>query len=143
MIRKILFAIILVSFFGCKSKLINQRIDKKREGKWVDIYVQDSTEYKSVEFYKNDLPVKKWKTFINGKLYKLEKYKNGICIVKSYYENGKLESKGKTKLEISETESHWFYFGEWKFYSDKGKLFQIRKYEKGELISEQKINIKG
>ncbi|MBW1657283.1 hypothetical protein [Flavobacterium quisquiliarum] len=138
MIRKILFAIILLSFFGCKTAL-NQKIDKKKEGKWVEVYVQDSVEYKSVEFYKNDLPVKKWKTFINGKLYKSEKYKNGICIVKSYYENGKLESKGKSKLEINETESHWFYFGEWKFYSDKGKLFQIRKYEKGELLSEQKI----
>ena len=130
--------VILLSFFGCKTAL-NQKIDKKKEGKWVEVYVQDSVEYKSVEFYKNDLPVKKWKTFINGKLYKSEKYKNGICIVKSYYENGKLESKGKSKLEINETESHWFYFGEWKFYSDKGKLFQIRKYEKGELLSEQKI----
>ena len=128
----------MLSFFGCKTAL-NQKIDKKKEGKWVEVYVQDSVEYKSVEFYKNDLPVKKWKTFINGKLYKSEKYKNGICIVKSYYENGKLESKGKSKLEINETESHWFYFGEWKFYSDKGKLFQIRKYEKGELLSEQKI----
>ncbi|SFD30575.1 toxin-antitoxin system YwqK family antitoxin [Flavobacterium phragmitis] len=139
MIRKILFAIILLSFFGCKSALINQKIDKKKEGKWVEVYVQDSVEYKSVEFYKRDLPIKKWKTFINGKLYKSEKYKKGICIVKSYYENGKLESKGKTKLELNETESHWFYFGVWKFYSDKGKLFQIRKYEKGELLSEQKI----
>lgn len=139
MIKKILFTIILLSFFGCKSVLINQKIDKKKKGKWVEVYVQDSVEYKSVEFYKRDLPIKKWKTFINGKLYKSEKYKNGICIVKSYYENGKLESKGKTKLELNETESHWFYFGEWKFYSDKGKLFQIRKYEKGELLSEQKI----
>src|SRR6218665_3714318 len=139
MIRKILLMIILLSFLGCKSTL-NQKIDKKKEGKWVDVYVQDSVTYKSVEFYKNDLPVKKWKTFINGKLYKSEKYKNGICVVKSYYENGKLESKGKTKLEVNETESHWFYFVESKFYSDKGKLFQIRKYDKGELISEQKIN---
>lgn len=140
MIRKILFAIILFSFFGCKS-VLNQKIDKKKEGKWVDVYVQDNVTYKSVEFYKNDQPVKKWKTYINGKVYKSEKYKNGICIVKSYYENGKLESKGKTKLEVNETESHWFYFGEWKYYSDKGKLFQIRKYDKGELISEQKIKL--
>ena len=139
MIKKILFAIILLSFFGCKSKVINQKIDKKKEGKWVEVYVQDSIEYKSVEFYKKDLAVKKWKTFINGKLYKSEKYKNGICIVKSYYENGKLESKGKTKLEINEAETHWFYFGEWKFYSDKGKLKGIKNYEKGELISEHNI----
>ena len=125
--------------FGCKSKPVNQKIDRKKEGVWIDNYTEDSTTYKSYEYYKSDQPVKKWKSYINGKIYKTEKYKKGICVVKSYYENGKLESKGKTKLEVNGVETHWFYFGEWKFYSDKGKLKSIKNYEKGELISEQKI----
>lgn len=133
----LLFCGIMLS--GCKSKPINQKIDKKKEGVWIDDYTQDSINYKSYEYYKNDLPVKKWKSYINGKIYKTEKYKNGICIVKSYYENGKLESKGKTKLESNSVETHWFYFGEWKFYSDKGKLTEIKNYNNGELLSEQKI----
>ena len=128
-------------FLSCKSKLVNQKIDKKKEGVWIDNYTQDEINYKSYEYYKNNQPVKKWKTYINGKIYKTEKYKNGICVVKSYYENGKLESKGKTKLETNSTETHWFYFGEWKFYSDKGKLKGIKKYEKGELISEHNIEL--
>jgi len=123
--------------FSCKSKPINQKIDKKKEGLWVDNYQQDSTTYKSFEYYKNDQPVKKWKTYINGKIYKTEKYKNGICIVKYYYENGKLQSKGKTKIEVDSIETHWFYFGDWKFYSDKGKLTEIKKYSNGDLISEK------
>ena len=123
--------------FSCKSKPINQKIDKKKEGLWVDNYQQDSTTYKSFEYYKNDQPVKKWKTYINGKIYKTEKYKNGICIVKYYYENGKLQSKGKTKIEVDSIETHWFYFGDWKFYSDKGKLTEIKKYNNGDLISEK------
>ena len=125
--------------FSCKSKPINQKIDKKKEGLWVDNYQQDSTTYKSFEYYKNDQPVKKWKTYINGKIYKTEKYKNGICIVKYYYENGKLQSKGKTKIEVNTVETHWFYFGDWKFYSDKGKLTEIKKYSNGDLISEKAI----
>ncbi|TDW49874.1 hypothetical protein EV144_102300 [Flavobacterium sp. 270] len=136
---KILFTILIFSFFGCKTASVNQKIDHKKEGKWVDVYVQDSVEYKSIEYYKNDQPVKKWKTFINGKIYKTEKYKNGICIVKNYFENGKIESKGNTKLEVNDSISHWFYFGNWKFYSDKGKLTELKKYKNGELISEQKI----
>ena len=123
--------------FSCKSKPINQKIDKKKEGLWVDNYQQDSTTYKSFEYYKNDQPVKKWKSYINGKIYKTEKYKNGICIVKYYYENGKLQSKGKTKIEVDSIETHWFYFGDWKFYSDKGKLTEIKKYNNGDLISEK------
>jgi antitoxin component YwqK of YwqJK toxin-antitoxin module len=139
MIRNLVIIIILFSFFGCKPEQINQKVDKKREGKWVDVYVQDNVEYKSIEYYKKGESIKKWKTYINRKIYKTEKYKNGICVVKSYYENGKLESKGNTKLEVNEKETHWFYYGDWKFYSDKGKLTQIKKYDRGELISEEKI----
>jgi len=125
--------------FSCKSKPINQKIDKKKEGLWIDNYEQDSTTYKSFEYYKNDQPVKKWKSYIDGKIYKTEKYKNGICIVRYYYENGKLQSKGKTKIEVNAVETHWFYFGDWKFYSDKGKLTEIKKYNNGDLISEKAI----
>jgi antitoxin component YwqK of YwqJK toxin-antitoxin module len=138
--KKTLFILFLFAFLGCKTAPINQKIDKKKEGKWMDVYVQDNVEYKSIEYYKHDKPVKKWKTYINGKIYKTEKCKNGICVVKNYYENGKLEFKGNTKLEITALQSHWFYFGDWKFYSDKGKLKGIKKYENGELVSEQKIN---
>ncbi len=133
----ILFCGILIS--GCKSKPINRMVDKKKEGIWIENYEQDSVIYKSVEQYKNDQPVKKWKTYINGTIYKTEKYKNGICTVKNYYKNGKLQSKGKTKVEIDSLETHWFYFGEWKFYSDKGRLTDIRKYNNGQLISELEI----
>jgi len=51
---------------GCKSKPINQKIDRKKEGVWIDDYTQDGMNYKSYEYYKNDLPVKKWKSYING-----------------------------------------------------------------------------
>lgn len=139
MIKKVISILVVFFLFGCKTALINQKIDKKKEGKWVDVYVQDNIEYKSIEYYKHDIAVKKWKTYIGGKIYKTEKYKNGICILKSYYENGELESIGKTKLETNALETHWFYFGEWKFYSNKGKLISIKKYSNGELVSEQKI----
>ena len=122
---------------SCKSKPVNQKIEKKKEGVWIDTYSQDGTDYKSYEYYKKDLPVKKWKSYINGKIYKTEKYKNGICMVKYYYENGKVQSKGKTKIEVNALETHWFYFGDWKFYTDKGKLTEIKKYDNGELISEK------
>ncbi|KQO34463.1 hypothetical protein ASF10_01750 [Flavobacterium sp. Leaf82] len=128
-----------IMLLSCKSKPINQKIDKKKEGLWIDNYQQDSITYKSLEYYKSDQPIKKWKSYINGKIYKTEKYKNGICIVKYYYENGKLQSKGKTKIEVDAVETHWFYFGVWKFYSDKGKLTEIKNYKNGDLISEEEI----
>jgi len=136
----LLFCGIVLS--GCKSKPINQKIDHKKEGVWIDNYKQDSTTYKSFEYYKHDQPVKKWKSYINGKIYKTEKYKKGVCTVTYYYENGKIQSKGKTKIEVNAAETHWFYFGNWKFYSEKGKLTEIKKYNNGELISEERIKNK-
>ncbi|MEP6803937.1 MAG: hypothetical protein ABI892_05415, partial [Flavobacterium sp.] len=63
--------LLIILFFGilllgCKSKAINQKIDHKKEGVWVDDYTQDSVRYKSFEYYKHDAPVKKWKSYING-----------------------------------------------------------------------------
>lgn len=130
----------LISFFACKPQLVNQKIDKKKEGKWVNLYIQDTIEYKSFEYYKNDEPIKKWKSYINKKKYKIEKYKNGICFVKVYHQNGKIESKGRTKLEIDNQKFHWFYFGDWKYYDKNGKLISTRKYDYGKFISETKTN---
>ena len=95
----LLFCGIMLS--GCKSKPINQKIDHKKEGVWIDDYTQDNVRYKSFEYYKHDEPVKKWKSYIGGKIYKTEKYKNRVCTVTYYYENGKIQSKGKTKIEVN------------------------------------------
>ncbi|MFB9078417.1 hypothetical protein ACFFWB_13535 [Flavobacterium procerum] len=52
---------------SCKSKPINQKIDKKKEGVWIDVYSQDGTDYKSYEYYKNDIPVKNGNRALMGK----------------------------------------------------------------------------
>lgn len=128
-----------IMLLSCKSKPINQKVDHKKEGIWINQYIEDSIEYKSFEYYKNDQPIKKWKSYINGRIYKTEKYRNGICTIKYYYKSGKVQSKGKTKTEMNQEQLHWFYFGDWKYYSEKGKLTGIKNYNKGELITEQKI----
>ncbi len=43
-------------------------------------------------------------------------------------------SQGKTKSEIKNNLLHWFYFGNWKYYDEKGKLIKTKKYENGNLI---------
>jgi len=134
--------ITLLSFFilyGCKTQPINQKRNKQREGLWIENYNLDSTQYKSVGKYQNGDPIKKWRYYLNCKIIKKEKYKQNLCYTTFYHKNGKIESKGKSKLESSGKNIHWFYFGDWKFFDEKGKLILIRKYENGELISEIEI----
>ena len=126
-------------FIGCKTASINQKENKKRIGLWIEEYSIDSTKYKSVGKYKNGDPVKKWCYYTNGKINKKEKYRKNKCITTYYYPNGNIQSKGKTKLVVTGAEMHWFYYGDWKYFDENGKLISTKKYENGEFISEIKI----
>lgn len=134
-----LLIFLLLTIFSCKTPLINQKVNKKKEGFWIEKYTQDSDNYKSIGRYKKDDPVKKWNYFLNEKLIKKEKYKNNICYTRIYYENGKIQSKGISVLDNSSKYMHWYYHGKWKFYTDQGKLIAIKQYDKGNLISEKTI----
>ena len=134
-----LFIFLLLTICCCKTPIINQKVNKKREGLWIENYKQDSANYKSTGYYKNDDPVKKWSYLLNNKLIKREKYKNNNCYTRIYYENGKIQSKGISVLDNSSKYMHWYYNGNWKFYNNKGKLIAIKKYDKGDLISEKII----
>ena len=136
--RKLIIILICVlSLFSCKTGHVNQTIAKKREGLWIEKYSLDSAHYKSIGKYKNDDPIKKWRYYLDGKIIKREKYKGNTCSTRFYHENGKLQSEGKTRLDTSAKYAHWFYTGNWNFYDDKGKLLVVRKYDDGELLSEE------
>ena len=124
---------------GCKIKPINQKINKKREGHWIEKYNQDSLEYKSIGKYKKGEPVKKWRYLVNNAIIKKEIYKRDICFTTFYHKNGKIQSKGKTKFVENKLEMHWFYLGKWKFFDENGKVILIKKYDEGKLISETQI----
>ena len=82
--------------FGCKT---NQYKNKLKTGLWVYNYTIDSIDYyKAKEKYRNNIPVKTWRKYKNKKIEKKERYVGNVCNVTNYFENGKIESKGKVKL---------------------------------------------
>lgn len=132
------FFSLLLCFCRCKNQDINQKINKKREGFWVEKYSDDSSHYVSKGFYKQNEPTRKWKYYLNGKIIKIEKYKTDYCYTKLYFKNGKTASKGKTKLDSIGKNYHWYYSGKWKYFDENGKLSITRIYNNGDLISETK-----
>ncbi|MDI5888981.1 hypothetical protein [Flavobacterium yafengii] len=42
-------------------------------------------------------------------------------------------------METSDKYAHWFYFGDWNFFNEDGKLITIKKYNNGESLSEIEI----
>jgi hypothetical protein len=134
---KITIFVLLVAFASCKT---NQTHNKLKVGKWIYADTINNTVYKSVGKYRKNIEKGTWKSFEGDKLVKTEKYKSGICYTKTYHQNGQLASIGKSKLSETETESHWFYFDQWTFYDESGKLIETKFYTKGELDQIRKEN---
>jgi hypothetical protein len=37
-------------------------------------------------------------------------------------------------MDVNEIGSHWYYYGDWKYYNENGKLLYIKKYNQGKKI---------
>lgn len=134
---KIGFLILIGCFVlvSCKTKL-NQYVKdqnnvNKRDGKWREEYSADEGTLVAIGKYKLGEKVGTWKTFLDKKMYQKDKVRKDITKTKKYYSNGNIMERGQTKLDISKTERHWYYFGEWKYYNDQGKPLYMKIYEQG------------
>lgn len=133
-----LLALVLTVFVSCKTKM-NQYVKvenkwQKRHGKWKEEYSSDQGTLTAVGKYKMGEKVGVWKTTFEGKLYQKDKIRKNVTKTKLYHSNGKIMETGESKLDISDVQRHWYYFGDWKYYDENGKLRYIKKYADGKKI---------
>ncbi|SFT73626.1 hypothetical protein SAMN05421857_2862 [Chryseobacterium formosense] len=135
------FLLIIISatvFISCKTKM-NQYIkisekSQKRHGKWKEEYPVEKDTLVTFGKYKKGERVGVWKTFLGNRLYQKEKIGKKQTKMFVYHKNGNIMERGQSKLDISENERHWYYFGDWKFYDENGKLKYIKKYTDGKKV---------
>jgi antitoxin component YwqK of YwqJK toxin-antitoxin module len=132
---RLLLLLCCVFLVSCKTK-INQYVKDdhdtdKRNGKWREEYSSNDGILIATGKYKKGEKIGTWKIFSNDELFQKDKIRRDITKTKRYFPNGRIMEKGQSKLEISEKERHWFYFGDWKFYNDRGELLYIKKYFNG------------
>lgn len=132
----LLTAFVVIGFSSCKT---NKTINHHREGKWVFKDTVNGVLYKSKGKYKQSREIKTWKYFEDRKLVKIEKYQDNICFTKTFDKKGRTTSIGKSMIVEENNETHWYLTGDWIFFDEKGKIIGIKKYEKGELISENEM----
>lgn len=133
--NNILFAIMLIAFISCNSS-VNQYVkipgkSQQRHGKWIEKYPVNDGEMVASGKYRYGEKSGVWKTFYKDKLYQKDKTRNGLTRTKVFYPNGKIMEKGKSKIDITENGRNWYYFGNWEFYDESGKLKYIKKYNNG------------
>lgn len=132
--------LVLLSVVSCKTKM-NQYIKdenkvSKRDGKWKEEYSSDDGVLTAIGKYDKGEKKGVWKTYFDTKdfkhkLYQKDKIKKGLIKTRRYFPNGKIMEEGQSKLDISKDQRHWYYFGDWKYYNDKGELLYIKKYHDG------------
>ena len=122
---------------SCSQGLNQYKKDSKgisyRSGKWKEIYSSNDGDLTAIGRYKEGKKIGVWKTYFQENLYQKEQINRSFTKVKFYYPNGKIMQKGQTKLDHSNAESHWYYYGAWKFYDAKGKLSYIKHYISGRV----------
>lgn len=123
----------------CSCK-INKTVNHDRVGKWIYKDTVNGILYKSKGRYKKSIEIKTWKYYENRKLVKTEKYKDGICYITTFDSEGHITSTGQSMMVEENEETHWYIIGEWTFFDKNGKVIGIKKFEKGELISEVIVN---
>jgi hypothetical protein len=135
--------VLLSSLFGlavllqsCKT---NQTINHQREGKWVYKDTVNGILYKSKGRYKKSVEIKTWRYYENRKLVKIEKYQDSLCNIKTFDQKGRITATGQSMMVEEADGTHWYIIGEWTFYNAKSQAIGIKKYQKGELISETTI----
>lgn len=127
---------ILFLIGGCKT---NQTINHQREGKWVYKDTVNGILYKSKGRYKKTVEIKTWRYYENRKLVKIEKYQDSLCNIKTFDQKGRITATGQSMMVEEADGTHWYIIGEWTFYKAKRQAIGIKKYQKGELISETTI----
>lgn len=128
--------ILLILVIACKTK-INEYVKtpekvQKRHGKWVEEYSSDQGTLLAKGKYKMGEKIGVWRTTAAGKRFQKDKISRDVTHTKFYHANGKISERGQTKLEITPDNRHWFYFGDWKYYDEKGKLLYIKRYHQGQ-----------
>ena len=116
------------------SKHVNQYKDGRKNGKWT--YKSKPGGY-SVGKYRKGIEKGTWKYFEQDKLYRVERHRGNTSSIKFYYPGGRISSKGETRMDTTLTDVHWYYHGKWTYYNERGKVTEIRTYEKGKIVDEK------
>lgn len=138
--QQIMLAVMALVLASC-SRTINSYKDGLPQGRWNH---KTSEQDFSTGRYASGKAVGKWKTVVNGKLYRKSRSRDNIEKIRLYHPNGVLKSKGTAKTDTVlkmqngawVKEVHWYYTGSWLEYSPDGKLLRVETYEKGEWVDD-------
>ena len=131
--------LIITLYSNCYCIGGKNKFDKQgqRHGRWITYHDSTKTTAVSKGRYRHGKECRTWKYYTHeGIVYKKEKYrrKNNTIVTTFYHPNGKIQSKGIAKM-VEETDgTHYYWEGEWEYYSQEGKPIKTVLYKEGKQV---------
>ena len=136
MLKKAVYLLLFVLLSSLNSCGINQYKDGLRTGLWISKTDDADVVYKSRGRYIRGREKGTWKYFQNDTLYQKDKYSGNRALVTFYHPNKRIRAIGKTQLDLTAKQIHWYYTGDWKYFDPKGNLLKVVTYKEGNPIAE-------
>jgi len=112
----------------------------REQGRWRSYFDDQKQTRLTTGRYRHGQPVGRWHYYTPlGTLDHKERYRRGYSDITFYHPNGQISQQGRARVADEGTVLHYFWFGEWRKFSDTGRLVEIDTYEKGKQVASHPI----
>jgi hypothetical protein len=91
--------------------------------------------------YRHGQAVGRWRYYgTTGSLDHRERYRrHGFSDITYYYPEGKVAYRGRARTEDGPNGLHFYWFGDWNYYSPAGAIDSVRLYRLGKYVSTRTV----
>ncbi len=135
----LLFLLLCALAAACTSTRLAERTDRRgqRQGRYRTYYDDARTQLFTRSRYRHGQAVGRWRYYAQaGELQRQERYRrHGFSDITYYYPGGRVARRGRARTVDEPGGAHFYWLGEWQFYSPAGTLDSVQAYRFGHRTS--------
>jgi antitoxin component YwqK of YwqJK toxin-antitoxin module len=137
--RTLLVVLLASLATACAGSRTAEHLDRhdQRQGRWNTYYDDARTQLLTRGRYKHGQPVGRWRYYtMTGRLQRRERYRrHGFSDISYYYPGGQVARQGRARVVEEPSGPHFYWLGEWNYYSQAGALDSVQTYDLGKRQS--------
>ena len=112
-----------------------------RQGRYRTYYDDARTQLFMRGRYRHGQPVGRWRYYAPaGEVQHKERYRrHGLSDITYYYPSGRVAKRGYARLADEPDGLHFYWFGDWNYYSPAGALDSVQVYTLGKRTSTRRL----
>jgi antitoxin component YwqK of YwqJK toxin-antitoxin module len=134
----LLLALLSALATACAGSRPAEHLDHhdQRQGRWRTYYDDARTQLFTQGRYRHGQPVGRWRYYDHtSHLQRRERYRHhGFSDITYYYPNGRVARQGRARVVEEPSGLHFYWLGEWQYYSPAGTLDSVQTYALGQRL---------